>query len=562
MRKRLFIYTTLILLMGLLCFFAVTVSLTNDNNLSIAKYAVTEITRIYADLYDSPEDIPEIVSIPGDTRVTIITPDGEVLADSSPLNLDSMENHLNRPEIKAALNGAPEAFIRHSDTLGVDLIYYALIVDSGDDYVIIRTAVSVAKIDAYLYQSLPLLIILLIAVTLLCFVLSRGMINQITKPFASVEQKLRLLTDGGYQAGSVAGSYEEIDSIIADIDEVALILQKNIAELQDEKTKAEYIVNNIGDCIFAVDAEGIISFINNAALMLFDVTPAITGKKINYLTGDKVLTDAVGDCIGTEKSALIELVSGGKIFIVTIKRLPGVELTMVIMTDITDNRENEKQREEFFANASHELKTPLTAIKGFTELASINNRDEGIVKFIGGIERETDRMLALIGDMLRLSGLENTRTVNPVPVSLAKIANEARDTLSAAINDKSVTFEIAGDAVIRAEHEHVYELVKNIAENAVRYNNNGGSVTIALNGGRGGAFMTVTDDGIGISPGEQTRIFERFYRVEKSRSHRSGGTGLGLSIVKHVCALYGWKLTLKSKPGVGTEVTVEFGAPE
>lgn len=561
MRKRLFIYTTLIIFAGLLCFFMATVFLTNENNLSIAKDAVTEMARIYADLYGGLDDIPKIVSIPGDTRVTIISPDGAVLADSAPLDLEHIENHLNRPEIQAALNDAPEAFIRYSSSLGVDLIYYALKVDDGSGYVIIRTAVSVAKINAYLYQSLPLLIIMLIAVALMCFGLSRGMINQITKPFAAIEQKLRLLADGGYKAGPVEGGYEEVDKIIVEIDEIALLLQNNMADLRDEKTKAEYIINNIGDGIFAIDAERNISFINNAALVIFDVTPEIAGKKISYLTGDVTLTAAAEDCVNNEKSALLELSLNGRIYLVTIKRLPGIMLVMAILSDITANRENEKQREEFFANASHELKTPLTAIKGLNELTALNNKDETIDKYIGGITRETDRMLALIGDMLRLSGLENARNVNPVAVSLAKTALEVRETLSAAINEKNVSFSIAGEGFVQAEREHAYELIKNIAENAVRYNNDGGSVSVSFYKSKGNAFMAVADDGVGISPDEQTRIFERFYRVEKSRSHKSGGTGLGLSIVKHVCALYGWKLTLKSKPGVGTEILIDFGKP-
>jgi two-component system phosphate regulon sensor histidine kinase PhoR len=231
---------------------------------------------------------------------------------------------------------------------------------------------------------------------------------------------------------------------------------------------------------------------------------------------------------------------------------------MVVMSDVTENRENAKRREEFFANASHELKTPLTAIKGFNELAAINNKDEGINKYIGSITRETDRMLSLIGDMLKLSELENTQDINPAPVSIAKVVNEVRETLSTSITEKEINVELVGDGTVEAEPGHVYELVKNLLENAVRYNNQGGRISVTIENNKRNVWLFVFDDGIGISPEEQTRIFERFYRVEKSRSQRSGGTGLGLSIVKHICALYGWKLSLKSKLGVGTEITVVF----
>jgi len=164
-------------------------------------------------------------------------------------------------------------------------------------------------------------------------------------------------------------------------------------------------------------------------------------------------------------------------------------------------------------------------------------------------------MLSLIGDMLRLSELENTRVLNPTQISLAKIVSEVQTAEEPLISEKGIVFEASGDAAVTAEAGHVYELAKNLIENAARYNTRGGKIIVRIEPAR----FVVTDNGIGISPEEQNRIFERFYRVEKSRSGKSGGTGLGLSIVKHVCALYGWKLSLKSKLGVGTEVSVEFG---
>ena len=172
--------------------------------------------------------------------------------------------------------------------------------------------------------------------------------------------------------------------------------------------------------------------------------------------------------------------------------------------------------------------------------------------------RETDRMLTLIGDMLKLSELENTQNLNPVSLSLAKVVDEVQEALTTVIDEKAVLVECSGDAEVCAEQEHIYELVKNLMENAIRYNEQGGRVFVTMEDGKKGARLIVADDGIGISPEEQSRIFERFYRVEKSRSLRSGGTGLGLSIVKHICALYDWKLSLRSKPGIGTEVTVTF----
>ena len=598
MKKRLFLYTTALLITGLLCFFAITIYITRSNNLEMAKDMVIETARNYAGLYKSglysagfngaglydadPDggdfnvtglysdslnnanlygagaNISSFVKTSGDIRITVIAADGTVLADSRPLDIASLENHLNRPEIQAADRGAPEAFVRHSDSLGVDFVYYALKVPNRDSYIFLRAAVPVAKIDSYLLKSLPLFVIVLLAAASLSFALSRFMITKITKPFEDVGHMLRLLSGGEYAPEPVAGSYEEINQIIEDINEIAKMLQKSFGDLRDEKHKLGYILDNIGDSLIVLDSDKNISLINASALSVFGVSRDIVGKNLNYLSFDKALTEAVDECVVHEKAVIFELNLEGRIFLVVAKRLPDTDLTMVALSDVTENRASAKRREEFFANASHELKTPLTAIKGFNELMVINNKDEKIGKFIDGISRETGRMLTLIGDMLKLSELENTQCLNPSPVSLAKVAKEAGDALSPVINEKSIVFEISGDAVISAEYEHVYELIKNLVENAARYNNNGGSVFVKILSDKKRSRLCVKDDGIGISPEEQARIFERFYRVEKSRSSTSGGTGLGLSIVKHICALYDWELSLKSKLGTGTEVIVVF----
>ncbi|MCL1975369.1 MAG: ATP-binding protein [Firmicutes bacterium] len=558
MKRRLFLYTTLLLFIGLFSFFGMSVYITHNNDLKLAKDLVMETAQNYAGLFNDNTDFASFVKTSGDMRISIIASDGKVLADSRPLDIASLENHLNRPEVQAAASGSPEAFIRYSDSLGVDMIYYALKIANDDAFIFIRTAVPVAKIDSYLLQSLPLLIIVLFIITMLCFAFARKMIINFTKPFKAFEHKLRLLASGEYSLEPVADSYEEISLITQSIDEVAQILQKSIQELNYEKTKLNYILDNIGNGLIVLDGAKNITLINSSAINIFGVNPDIVGKNLNYLTFDQTLVKAVNECVTQEKIVLFDLTLNGYVYMIAVKRLPGAELTMVALSDVTENRENAIRREEFFANASHELKTPLTAIKGFNELMAINNKDEKISKFIEGIARETERMLTLIGDMLKLSELENTQNIKPVSVGLAQVINEVQGALSSVITDKSLTFESIGDAIVYAEQQHVYELVKNLIENAVRYNDPGGRVSVTIEYDKKDAVLCIFDDGIGISPEEQTRIFERFYRVEKSRSVQSGGTGLGLSIVKHICSLYNWNVSLKSKLGVGTEVTVFF----
>jgi len=558
MRKRLFFSTTVLLFAGLLCFFAITILITRENNLSIARDMVIETAENYASLYDSISDLTAFVNTQGFTRITIVSPDGTVLADSHMPDIQAVSTHLDRPEIQAAARGDPTAYTRFSSSLGNELIYYALRIPSGDSYVFLRASIPVEKIDNYLLQSLPLLILVLFVITCLSFIVSHKIIKRLTRPFESIEQKLRSLTSGYYEPESRYGRYEEINNITQGIDEVSLVLQSSILNLRDEKNKLNYILDNIGDGLIVLDEVKSVALINSAALGIFNVSNDIVGKSLDYLRFDDTLKDAVDECIQLEKSALFELFLSGRIYLIAVKRLPDTMLTMVALSDVTENRENAKRREEFFANASHELKTPLTAIKGFNELAYMNNKDGGISKYIERISRETDRMLTLLRDMLKLSELGNTENINTEDVSVSKVVYEVCDALLPIISEKEITIETVGDAVVNAEQGHLYDLIKNLIENAVRYNNQGGRVSVSIESGKNAAYLYIFDNGIGISSEEHTRIFERFYRVEKSRSQKSGGTGLGLSIVKHICALYGWKISLKSKPGVGTEIVVEF----
>jgi len=516
-----------------------------------------ETTRISAGLFSSDVDLDEFVSVGEDTRITIIAADGSVLADSFPpaYPTGAIQNRLLRPEIIAADVGFPEVQTRFSDTHNTYFIYYALKVPVDDSHVFIRAAIPVAHIDAYLLQSLPLLMFLLAVLALACFFVVRGVANRILEPFTSIEHNLRLLSRGEYTQTPIVKSYEEIEKITREIDDIALFLQKNYDVLRNEKDKLAYILNSISDGLFVVDDDVNITLVNTAAYAIFN-TPNVVGKKLNYFVSDKSLATTIEECIAENRDTFFEFSFYGKIYLVTIKRLPDTDLTMCAMTDITESRENAKRREEFFANASHELKTPLTAIKGFNELAGINNKDENLNKYIEGITRETTRMMGLISDMLRLSELENSEVKSPVTISLPDIIKEARDTVSGALEEKAIAFEVTGDMQITSEPEHIYEVVKNLVENAVKYNSNGGKVAVKIDAAK--KTMTVSDNGIGIPPEDQAKIFERFYRVEKSRAAKSGGTGLGLSIVKHTCTLYGWKLSLQSRLGVGTDITIKF----
>ena len=554
MKKRLFIYTTLILFAGLLGFFLVSVFITHRNNLSIAKSTVMEITRISAGLFCMEIDFDDFVSVGTDTRITVIADDGEILADSHPPAVSYTGNRLLRPEIVSAAVGFPEVHVRFSDSQYAEYIYYALRVPVEDTYVFVRVAIPVAQIDAYLIQSLPLLLFLLIIVVFACFIMIHRVVNVVLAPFSSIENNLRLLFRGQYTKIPAIKSFREIESITRGIDDIALRLQENYATIRNEKDKLAYILDSISDGLFVVDENNDLTLVNAFAYDIFSTTNLV-GKKVNYLVSDKNLTKTIEECINAKEDTFLEFIFKGKIYFTSIKRLPGTDLTMVVMNDVTEIRESSKRREEFFANASHELKTPLTAIRGFNELTSLNNKDIDLEKYINGITRETNRMTTLIGDMLKLSELDNQKKVkDPISVKVNAVASEVKDVMSGLLENKNISMQITGDTLITARPEHIYEVIKNLVENAVLYTNNDGYVNITIDKNA----ITISDNGIGIPSDEQSKIFERFYRVEKSRDTKSGGTGLGLPIVKHTCALYGWKLALHSRPGIGTDVIITF----
>jgi two-component system, OmpR family, phosphate regulon sensor histidine kinase PhoR len=567
MKRRLFLLNILIICGALLIYFAASLYFIHTTNMEFASNTVIDYAKTYAALFDKEDEPLGLIStatVPDNIRITVIASDGVVLKDSQPLNESLLENHLNREEVQAALAGTPRVVVRHSATLDVDLMYYAVTVPltsgnlTGDDYVFVRAATPVTSVNDYLRQSLPLLVVILLALVVVALGLERHFSRKLLQPLETVRNSLQSLNSGHYIKAAALSHYDETKQIIKEIDGLAVKLEQNIGELTAAKNMLDNILNNINDGLFALDRGKNIILLNRKAQHIFGAGEAVTGKNLSYLTYDQNLTANIDECVSSEQGALFEITLEGSIYLVTVKKLEDRELFLAVLSDVTENRENQKMREEFFANASHELKTPLTAIRGFSELAALNNHDAALDKFIVQIRKETERMLLLIGDMLKISELENTHEVQPVEVDLIKICEDVRDSLATVIAEKKLTVAINGAGVVTAENDHIYELVKNLVENAVKYNIDQGRVDLTITEERNTISLLVADTGIGIAPADQSRIFERFYRVDKGRSRMSGGTGLGLSIVKHICNLYGATLSLKSKPHAGTQIQVVF----
>ncbi len=572
MKNKIFFYTLIMVCGMLVLFFAISIVVTGYNNLRYAESSVKNYTAIYADNYRKNYidggDLEELVDQAADIkhlRITIIDKEGTVIADSSPVN--PTDNHINREEIQAALSGAPAIARRYSDTLNVEMIYYALKIDSGEAYVFVRAAIPVSSVTEYIYRALPLLIGMLIIVFLLSALFSTQISKKMLEPLSTVKESLSEISGGTYDKSTKRADYEEVNSLLVEINEISEKVNDNIKRLTRERSKLDFILNNINDGLFALDKDKNIILINEKIKQIFGISADITNKGISYLTFSNEITEAIESAISEKINSIVEFSHCNRIYLVTIKSLSrdwmdngNQSIAVVILSDITEGRQNQKLREDFFANASHELKTPLTVIKGFNEMLSINNDNSALNMYIEQIGKETDRMINLISDMLKLSDLENFRQLSIERIELQKVARDIAESFLPITLEKNVAITINGAGSVEAESGHIYELIKNLVENAIKYNREGGYVRIDIAEDRAVTSLTVADSGIGIDAADQSRIFERFYRVEKSRSRISGGTGLGLSIVKHICALYNATINLKSKLNVGTTVTIEFNS--
>jgi len=555
MKKKLIIYNLIVSVVVLALMFGLGLLVTNSNYTEMTEKKIKEITAVYVANYSEDASFPDDAEV----RVTIIASDGTVLKDSS--GQISEDNHLTRPEIQAALSGTPTVSVRKSETLNRQMMYYAEKVDYSGGYVFVRVAIPTESLNGYAVKTIVPMVAILLGVWVISAVASVLLSGLLLKPLKQVKEGLIQIQSGTYQKILPATDDDDVNEMLAGINDVGEMLQKNMLYAEDERARLNYILSNVTDGIVVVDRSLNIIIANDSIKKIFG-TVSPEGKNIQILTADKAFLDSVSDCAQNRTDAIFDMQVESRYYLATV-RYTDSDIIIAVLSDITQRKENENVRLEFFANASHELKTPLTAIKGFNDMITLKCGDGEIADYSARIDREVGRVINLINDMLDLSKLENSvlKEENLTTVSLKEVAEEVKEALKSLSAERKVNVTVVGGgATVFAEREHMYELIKNLAENGVRYNNEGGKVEISVVKKGGKAVLTVSDNGIGIDGAHSARIFERFYRVDKSRSRATGGTGLGLAIVKHVCGLYGAEITLKSTLGAGTVVTVCFPA--
>lgn len=502
-------------------------------------------------------------------RITIIADDGTVLGESDRASV-GMENHLDRPEIRDALNTGIGSQVRRSGTTGASYLYVARhFPESG---LVVRMAEPLTRLDSIRDGILLYTFGGIIAGMLLSAVAATLLARYVTSPVARLSAASRKLADGDYAVRMHARGDAELDTLSNNINSIADKLEHTIDELEERNVRVDTIIRSMKNGLLAVDVEKRIQMINPVVFRMLDVVESseVLGQSLVRVFRNTVLHDVLDRCLrdNTEQHGEILLFTDGKrVLDVTACPIPlqeGSTATggaLVYLTDVTAVRRLEEMRSAFVSNVTHELKTPLTSIRGFVEtLRSGAIHDAKVAdRFMDIIDIEADRLGSLIDDILELSEIEGTRREPDMGrFDLLPLIGEVRDMLEGTAAARDVRIEIPEGAPLSvfANRNRIKQLLINLMDNAVKYNREGGTITVAATRRNDRVEIIVSDTGIGIPEEHQLRIFERFYRVDKGRSREQGGTGLGLSIVKHIVQLYNGTIRVESEPGKGSAFIV------
>ena len=482
-------------------------------------------------------------------RITWIGPDGAVLYDNKSPS-DEMENHLEREEVKEALsNGSGESY-RYSNTLMERALYAAKRLPDGT---VIRLSVSQNTVFTLLLgMSQPISIIIIIALVL-SLVLASRLSKQIVKPLNELNLDEPLKNS----------EYDELAPLLHRINTQQRQIRRQSEELEQKQSEFETVTRGMAEGIVLLNRKMNIIGINSAASKLFHTSNLCIGKSILSVNRSLDLQSVLLKAEGGQHAEMRMGIDGGKYQLTASPVFSDglVSGIVLLLLDITEKENAEQIRREFTANVSHELKTPLHTIAGSAELlAGGMVKDSDLVGFYTRIHDEALRMIYLVEDIIRLSHLdEGADDMKREKVDLFILAGETIKVLSAAAENENITMTIDGEsAVITGIPQLLQSIIYNLCDNAIKYNRQYGSVAVTVENQADFVILSVADTGIGIPPENQERIFERFYRVDKSRSKELGGTGLGLSIVKHAARLHGANIELQSVVDGGTTITVSF----
>ena len=487
-----------------------------------------------------------------DLRVTWVAADGSVLYDSD-ADAATMENHLAREEIAEALQNGYGDSTRDSATISKKTIYYACRLTDGT---VLRVSGTQDSVAGVLLNALRPAVFVLLAAVLLALVLSYRVSKRVVRPLNALD----------LENPQAVETYDELTPLLEKISTQNRQIRAQMEQLRRSQEEFAAVTGHMSEGLLVIDTKMRLLFCNASATRLLHITPR-DGQSLLEVNRSAPFREAAQEAL-RGRHAQESLTLDGRIYqLVANPAYDGQTLTgaVLLLLDVTERADRERLRREFTANVSHELRTPLTSISGFAELIREGlAKPEDVPRFAGRICSEAQRLLSLIEDILRLSQLDEGDAVEEkTPQRLDELAASVAQRLAPVAQQQGITLTAdTAPCEVMGVRRILEELIYNLCDNAVKYNRPQGTVRVTAKTVDGAPTLVVADTGIGIPKAEQERVFERFYRVDKSHSKAIGGTGLGLSIVKHAAAFHGAQLTLDSEPGQGTTITLRFPKPQ
>ncbi len=502
-----------------------------------------------------------------DVRVTIILQDGTVIGESD-ADFQSMEKHNLRPEIEAIVSGKEGESIRYSDTLNEEMLYYAVPIENDFGYVRLGLPTT-----ALTEMNERVWFILFISFTVAFFIIvliTTRIARQMVGPIENVTAVANELAKGNYRARTSEGHNDEIGQLTRSMNMLAYQLEKMTSSYESQQEQMGTLIENMGSGLILMNTRGEVVLVNQTCRDLFGEQAEEWLSLLYYeVIKEKEMTKFIQKVFMTEMKqreqvhfAVNQSIRHFDLYGAPIVNKTG-KLTgiVIVLHDITELKKLEQVRKDFVANVSHELKTPVTSIKGFAETLLDGAMEEKSLreKFLTIIYKESERLQRLIQDLLELSRIEQQYfTLNWQLINVKSVLDEVVDLLQEKASERKIHLDlnISGDPFIEGDPERLKQIVINVVTNALTYTQAGGHVTMTLTGKDEQVELKIADTGIGISPKELPRIFERFYRVDRARTRQSGGTGLGLAIVKHLIEAHQGHISVDSKVGEGTTFTI------
>lgn len=574
MKDKLNIRIAIIVTLALAIFASFSVVITNyafmslqlDNTDFLSEVLVDEVLTSDDEMLAAVDKIMARDTFDNKVRITLFKSDTTILRDN--MGMYEALTEKERQKFESALGGSHSSEFAHSDVDAPDRVECYRSFEFNDEMYILRLRVLSPSITPYLAILLPVLLIaavvVIFSVARLNVSLNKNVINPLSEAMRAIEDMSR----DDYKPLTAHSGWREIESLLTRLNYFNN-KQINARTLSlTNKKKINFLIEELSVGVVAFETEGKVLLSNNTALTIFGATKNIIGGDLREFIRDDQLINKIYDKINAKSSTAFTYHINEKLFRVEIVLIPSEDInsykkdSAVIFTDITAESMLDTMRSEFFSNASHELKTPITAILGFSELLMLRSDIDAIKPLIDNIQRNSRKMYELIQDMMELSRLDaNSSGEKEIIVDMRDLAEFACASLTPLADSSNVRFRLRGACFVRGKHKLMEQLITNLISNAVKYNVPDGKVYVELSNDGVHSIIKVRDSGRGIPPGDLPRVFERFFCVDKGRTRSSNSTGLGLAIVKEIVAMHSGQIMLESIYGKGTQFTLEFPSP-